>query len=164
MYFGQPVPESTRIPFRRPAEASYYTPRLPRTRFMSHINPFMNVLNPLAAFQAHLPRMDPLMQPGAVRVGPRARGVYQAEQQQQLQPTLPTPGPITGGFFGAGPMVDGRSGSPDPYRVMRTGAWPSIRAGGQNLRTGVVGAGNFIRSQTPNAFVANTPAGTYRVG
>ncbi len=79
--FGQGIPMSQRMPFRRPANAGFYTPRLAPTAFYSHINPFVQTMLPISAFRPGLPRMPRLIRPGYIegRGGPNTR--------------LPPPGP-----------------------------------------------------------------------
>ena len=79
--FGQVIPMSHRMPFRRPANAGFYKPHLAPTAFYSHINPFVHTMLPIAAFRPGLPRMPRLLRPGVVtgRGGPNTN--------------LPPPGP-----------------------------------------------------------------------
>ena len=79
--FGQGIPMSQRMPFRRPANAGFYTPRLAPTAFYSHINPFPQTMLPISAFRPGLPRMPRLIRPRYVSGGYSASG------------PMPPPGP-----------------------------------------------------------------------
>ena len=165
------------MPFRRPAEAAYYTPQLPRTRYYTHLYPFMNVMSPMPSFMPRIPGAQSDMQPGVVRkFDPQATAIRQQlpavvstpranaapmmpatflPPVQTQMPNAPRMAP-TAGFFGA-------AGS--PYNVMRSGAWPGIRSNGGNIRQGYAGAAALIRRVTPGAYTqANVPGGGYAPG
>lgn len=193
MIFGQ-APDQ-RIPFQRPPEASYYTPRIPSTAFYSHIHPFMKVYPQMAALQTHVnagSRAD--MSPGVNRVeDPRRTGVRQAmpvviapPPPTPVEPGGPGPAPMmpnggapVSGFgnafghlaFGAGangnsngnghPMSAGGS----PYRIMRSGMFPGVRANVSNPRHGAYSVGSQIRSQMPTGYPGvSVPGGGYAGG
>ena len=140
--------QDARLPFRRPREAGFYTPRAPTTGFQTHLYPFPNVMDPMRSFAARGPRVSAEMQPGSVRapVG-----------------TRPQLGQSPGVIPGPRPNAPGRRGGLDPYAIIRSGNFPAVRSTAQGIRRGVSGAGAFIRAQTPQDFTAaNVPAGNYR--
>lgn len=170
---------ANRVPFSRPPEASYYTPRIPKTAFYGNFHPFHKVMGPMAAIQTNVgnPR------PGINRIESQ-RMASQAMPAVVAPPAqLPMPGQSVGpgpgggegmsgfghGFgyagFGSTGGVNGGgiNGGVSPYRVMRSGMFPGVHANGGNVRHGVHNVGAQIRSQTPGAFPdANTPAGGWR--
>jgi len=146
MIFGQ-APQYQRLPFTRPADASFYTPRLPATAFYSTFQPFRNVLPAMAAFQTRIPSPPSHMAPGSIRW---------PQPGQVVAAMTPGPGmPAPGGMAGFG-------GFGNPFMRAGGGGFPGIMASGANMRSGVTGAGGFIRSQSPAGYPAvNFPAGTY---
>lgn len=167
MIFGT-TPDQ-RVPFTRPPEAGFYTPRLPAASFYSHLRPFSNVLPSMAAQQSRIPSPQADMRPGIVQVErPQQSGVRRSLPAVAMQPMLPEgPGPAPGmnGFgrsgFGSSAAFGG-GGS--PYHVMRSGMFPGVRANMSNVRVGVSSAGGLVRRMTPSAYGANDPAGGYDIG
>jgi hypothetical protein len=91
-------------------------PRLPLTAFRSHIQPYQT-MSPLSARMPRMPGLPSFIQPGVVQA---PQGTV-----AMMQPQAPT---VPGG---------GRSFSTagSPYRVMRTGMFPSVgRGGGAAIR------------------------------
>lgn len=85
---------------------------------------------------------------GTQNVGQLVRG--------QLPYSFPTqdvpanmPAPAMAGSWG-NPF--GTFGGIDPYMAMRLGTIPNIHASGNNIRSGVTGAGALVRSQFPFSF------------
>jgi len=139
MIFGQPQ----RVPFQHPSAAGYYRPGTPNVGFYSNFHPFPGMFPRMQAVRAQIPPPQADMAPGvASRVNPSAGGF----------------GHAFGHSFGSG--GGGRSGSINPYRLMRDGGIPGIMSSGGNLRQGVSSAGSLIRRLSPGAFTQqNVPAG-----
>ena len=150
------IPQSVRLPFSRPQGAGFYTPRLPQTGFLSHINPFMNVMMPLTALAPRLPRTPAQMEPTGIGPG----------SQPPLMTESPTPPPAAmgpmagfGASFGRGGM--GRGGL-TPYAVIRTGMIPGIQSSGRNIMQALRTAPGSIQQLTPGSYAGqNRPAGNY---
>lgn len=183
MIFGSTPAQ--RVPFQRPPQASFYTPRVPQSAFYSHFQPFAT-FNRLAALPAYVnaeSRAD--MQPGVSRLERRPAGVRQAMPTvvappvaTPMLPAGPGPGPANeptvngfGGGFGHTPFGSaGEGGSPysaagSPYRIMRSGMFPGVRTNVSDPRYGVYNAARQIRAMTPYAYPnANVPAGNYAAG
>lgn len=179
MIFGAPMTPQDRIPFQRPPEASFYTPRIPESAFYSHLHPFMNVMGPMAAMQTRIPGMAARanMAPGVRRLEnaqpPVPAGPLKQVPAAVVAPPPATPmdqvgpGPTPGGpgapdapvhgfgyaGFGSTGGVGGSnaltSAGGSPYRVMRSGMYPGVMANVSNVRHGVYGASTQIRAQTP---------------
>lgn len=147
------VPQSYRIPFRRPSAASFYTPRTPDAAIQTHLNPFQSVLPAMLPLAPRLPRMPMRMQPTGMGPAPR----------EPLVARTPTPTPVAyGPGFSGGGGVFGFAGAISPYREMRTGAWPGIQSSGANIRMGIRNAPNLIKQLSPASYPVNRPAGTIR--
>src|SRR5262245_16669701 len=85
MIFGQPAGPQQRVPFQRPRHANAgYVPRMIKTGFQTHLNPFAHVLpNMVGKIPRGLATANQAqMMPGAARV---KQGVV----PQDLPPVLP---------------------------------------------------------------------------
>lgn len=160
MLLGQ-VKYSSRLPFRRPAQAGFYKPTLPPTAMYSHINPLMNTTLPMPAFRANLPNLPRAIRPGT----------YQSNAMQTPFPTRPGPAPavpqmapqMRGSGFG-----QPQGGSPfnfldtDVSRRMRTGAMMHVPSTSAGIRAGVTQAPQLMRRLMPQTYPgAFRPAGGY---
>jgi hypothetical protein len=174
MIFGSP--QSNRLPFHRPKQAGFYTPRIPESAFYSHIHPFMQTFPPMQAFAAQIPNLPTHMQPGVIRMQRRGpvpesdAGVTRALPMSPSRsgmipgqvPGYTAPAPTAG--FGRGFGASGGVQAPSPYRTMRSGMLPGVASSGSNVRAGVINAGAMMRRLSPSGFPgANVPAGTYSV-
>ena len=154
MLFGQST--DPRISMTRPPQAmANFRPGLPRTGWYSHLHPFQQVMLPMAAAQAYYPQL-----PGSMGPNPAAAPApLPAPAAAAAAASAPNPaaGPANGGFFGAAFGGGGMS----PYRVMRTGMFPSARATAMGVRNPALQAGQIVRQATPSGYAtANMPGGT----
>jgi hypothetical protein len=135
------IPQSDRLPFSRPPGAGFYTPRLPQTGFLSHINPFMNVMMPLTALAPRLPRTPARMEPTGIGPGAQPPIVMQS----------PTPPPAAmGPMAGFGASFSGRGRGLDPYAVIRSGMIPGVfSTSGRNAMRPVQVAAGEIQQLIP---------------
>jgi len=156
---GQVMPNRFET-FRRPQGAGFYTPGLAPTAFYSHINPFMHVMNPVAAYRPRLPNMPHDMRLNVVGV-----------RRNSPFPTGPGPSPANpsvqqlqgfGGFGHPGGASPFDFIDTDPSRRMRTGAWMNVPTTPGGIRAGVMQAGRFMQMMHPRPYPgAALPAGAY---
>lgn len=179
MIFGQPAGPQQRVPFQRPPQANAgYAPRMIRTGFQTHLNPFSHVMSNMVG---KIPRnlataSHGQMQPGA----PRVRQGVVAQSLPAVIPEgcptcapggpLPTAAPVPAATNGFGYSFAAAAGHRrpqhqhvSPYLTMRSGAWPGIRSSGAGMRAGAWNAGRMIKRLMPAGYpnVAR-PAGGYR--
>lgn len=141
------VPQSYRIPFRRPAAASFYTPRTPDAAMQTHLNPFQAVLPAMLPLAPRIPNFPRLMQPTGMTPGSR----------EPLVARTPVPNPVA---YGPGFSGSGFGRGISPYVTMRSGRWPGIMSSGANIQAGIRNAPAFIRQVSPAAFPGvNRPGG-----
>jgi hypothetical protein len=135
MASGQP-----RVPFTPPG--GFYTPRLPRTSFQTHLRPFAT-MSPTMAQQWRPPI------PNEMRPVPRRP---QPAPPPQVMTAVPSSAPnIKGSMFGRGLS---------PYAIMRSGLIPGITQNQRGIRSGITNAPMVIKQATPGPYTgANDPAG-----
>ena len=133
MILGQPsnrMPSGQpRVPFTPPG--GFYTPKLPRTSFYSHLRPFAN-MSPTMARQWRTPI------PNEMRPVPNRPAPPPPEVMTPAPSSAPN---IKGSMFGRGLS---------PYAIMRSGLIP-----------GITNAPNVIKRATPIPFQrSNVPGGS----
>lgn len=119
MILGQGVPYNYRMPFRRPADAGNYTPRLPNTAFYSHIDPMRTML-PMASFRPRLPNVPGLIRPS---VAPTSNPM--APVAPPVAPDVPGTPPTVNGAFGFSTRFPG---PPRGWMLGQDGAAPAPTA------------------------------------
>jgi hypothetical protein len=154
MILGQPVGPQQRVPFNRPDHAGAgYVPRMIKTGFISHLQPF----NTLPAMRAGMPHIATAAAQTQMRPGnPRFRqGVAATAPPPPDCTNCPTAPAATAGYFGAPFNIHGRARGHmhvNPYTEMVTSAWQGIRSSGRAIRGGVYGAGALIHRLMPAGF------------
>lgn len=139
---------SQRMPFRRPANAGFYKPKLAPTAFYSHINPFVQTMLPISAFRPGLPRMPRLMRPGYVSGGYSRSGPMPAPGPRM--DVTPKPQQIKGAFGAVGFNPRFTSGGPPPFH-------PAAFKGAGGF--GAEDTGGMVTTATPQAPVAPATPG-----
>jgi hypothetical protein len=160
-YMGQSAPPApgtaARLPFSRPSAASpNLQPRIPRTEFFTHLQPFRSVLPPNQAFRT---RGINVAASGWRRGGPVPDALGQPAVQQD-QPQGPNGNGMPGARYGSVPI------GPGAFRaVMRTGVWgPWFSQGEPSIHSGVRRVPNAVRGGHNAAYPVDRYAGTYRRG
>lgn len=127
------------MPFSPPS--GFYTPRMPQTSFYSHMRPFAN-MPPQMARQWRTPI-------------PNNEQMVPTRPQPVALPAPPAAAKMAGAMFGHG------AAGLSPYKVMRTGLIPGIRASGAGgMRVGVTSAAQLIKRVTPGGYTGvNVPGG-----
>lgn len=161
MIFGQAPTTAGRMPFKRPQDASYYTPQMPQTGFMTHWNPLMHVMPSMPSFRARIPNMPRGMSPGVMR-STRSIMRNQMPPQGRVAAQTALPSGINGfGHPGGASPFDFMD--TDPAVRMRTGMPMNVNATPASIRAGVNQAGKLLQRLAPASFPnAIVPAGSYR--
>lgn len=134
---------SNRVPFQIPAAAQPgFMPSNPHTGFLSHINPFIQVMRRMGSMHnAYRP-------PGQPQMGPRQLPSVPMPVAAPTGPATPAPGGMAGAGFGStgGTQMHAHV---SPYTTMRSGMIPGVRPSGSNIRAGYQNAWGRVNRSFP---------------